>query len=144
MKRFIILGLLFLSSGCASKDIFVLKKTETALMDYAVIAPLSTPNGKYVANIFGEYENRKYQLPVEQAYLNAYVKKLLDGKDNQIMVQEGHLVIRNINGGKLRVGGDFSTNAETGEISIETNGGVFLAPEHKARGLVTSILGWIF
>lgn len=145
MRKLILSILILLSSGCASNDIFVLKKTETAIMNYAAIVPLSTPEGKYVANIFGEYENRKYQLPVEQEYLNAYVKKLLSGNGNRLMVINGYLVIRNVEGGKLRVGGDFSTNPDSGEISIETNGGVFISPEDKNKGgMVTSIMRWIF
>jgi len=146
MKRtlvFMLMGVML--SGCASQPIWVLKKSETALMDYAAIVPIKNPDSKIVANLFGTYEDRHYQVPVEQAYLNAYVKKLLEGKGNQLMVQEGVLVIRNTEGAKLRIGGDFITNPANGEVAVETNGGVFLpSPEQSSGGLVTHILKSVF
>lgn len=133
-------------TGCAStntQQIWVLKNTETAIMNYAAIVPIKNPEGKYVANIFGEYGDRKYQFPMDQQFLNAYVKKLLEGDSNKLFVQEGVLVIRNIEGNKLQIGGTFDSN--TGEVSIQSKGGVYLGtPDKPGGGLVTTMLGWIF
>jgi hypothetical protein len=147
MKLFILtLLVVVLTSGCAGskQQIFVLKKTETAIMNYVAIVPMKEPQGRYVANLFGEYEERRYQVPVEQEFLNAYVKKFLSGRGNQLYVQEGVLLIKNSEGGKLRIGGDFTRDEGMGEVSVDSNGGVFLPQSERSGGLVTSILGWIF
>jgi len=147
MKRMIILSVLvMLVTGCASKpQVWVLKKSETALMDYAAIVPLKEPQNEVVAKIYGQYEDRRYEVPLEQSYLNAYIKNLLLGKNNQIFVQQGVLVIRNSAGGKIRIGADFFKSAPNGEVTMESEGGIFVGPTDKKRsgGLVTTMLDWI-
>ena len=143
-KLIIIAAISSICGGCATKpQIWVLKNSETALMDYVAIVPVKTPEGNNVANLFGENEGRKYQVPMTNAFLNAYIRKLLEGKDNKLSVQEGNFVIRNINGGKLQVGGGFTSN-DGENVSVERNGGVYLGDNQRSGGLVTTLLGWIF
>jgi len=148
MKRSaLLLVVALLVSGCSSQKVWVLKKTETAIMDYAAIVPMRNPDGKTVAKIYGTFEDRRYEVPMEQQFLNAYVKKLLSGHGNQLYVHDGVLVIRNAEGGKIRVGGDgFYDSPDLGlsEFSTETRGGVFLGQPEQSKGLITTLFGWIF
>jgi hypothetical protein len=120
--------------------VWTLKKSETAVMNYAAIAPLKSPDGKIVAKIYGGFEGRNYEIPVELDNLNSLVKKLLLVKGNNIYVKDGVLVIRNTEGNKLRIGGDL-TNPDIGTVMPVELGAekeFYVGAENESTG----IFGW--